>query len=87
MSAQDLHCLLVWLPAYLVQEGPGLCFCPEFGVLVQSSELDGVNPGSASSKFGDKTAYNRGLAGMEKGPFLPPNFKLSQVQGSEKGLG
>ena len=87
MSDQDLHCLLVRSPAYSVQDDPGLCFCLEFGVLVQISELEGVNPGSAGSKFGERTAYNRGLAGMEKGLFLPLNFKLSQVQSSEKGPG
>ena len=31
------------------QDGTGLCFCPEFGVSVRSTELDQVNPGSAGS--------------------------------------
>ena len=52
-----------------IQVGPGLCFGPEFGVRVRSSEKElsqtwfggfdvrrknGSNQGSASSKFGER---------------------------------
>ena len=51
-----------------VQFGPGLCFYPEFGVRVRSSEeRTGRNPGSAGSEFGERTGPNHCSAGSEFG--------------------
>ena len=63
----SVHCCLV-------QDGPGLCFCQEFGVSVRSSEK-GDNPGSAGSEFGEITGITlvRQVRSSEKGQFLSPN--------------
>ena len=41
-------------PSAQKQDGPGLCFCPEFGVSVRRK--NGYNPGSAGSEIGERTA-------------------------------
>ena len=46
------------------------------GVLRFSSELDQVNPGLGGSQFGERTWYNPGSAGLEKGLFLSPSSEL-----------
>ena len=51
------------------QFGPGLCFYPEFGVLVRSSEK---GPGhtlvrSSGLEIGERIWPNPGSAGLEKG--------------------
>ena len=84
-----------------IQDGPGLCFCPEFGVPVRSSELDRVNPGSefgvrngsslvrqvrSSEKVPCRTLV-RQVQSSEKGPFLSSNSEPWQIQSSEKGPG
>ena len=57
------------------QFGPGLCFYPEFGVTVRSSEK---GPGrtlvpSSGSEFGERIWPNPGSAGSEFGERNGPN--------------
>ena len=68
-------------------DGPGLCFCLQFGVSVQSLELDRVNPGSAGLRFGERIGNNPSLACSEFGERPIPFYELWQVPSSEKGLG
>ena len=42
-------------------------------VLNFSSEIDQVNPGLGGSQFRERTEYNPGPAGLEKGLLLSPN--------------
>ena len=42
----EFSCLSEYTRLYPIsQDGPGLCFCSEFGVSVWKSDLDRVNPG------------------------------------------
>ena len=42
----EFSCLSEYTRLYPIsQDGPGLCFCSEFGVSVRKSDLDRVNPG------------------------------------------
>ena len=67
------------------QDGPGLCFCPMFGVSVRRK--NGYNPGLVGSEFGERPvpfSEHRTLAGSQFGIRTGPTL-VRQVRSSEKG--
>ena len=78
----EFSCLSEYTRLYPIsQDGPGLCFCLEFGVSAWKSHLDRVNPVECS-KFRERTGYNPGLAGSEFGRFSEVQTCRTRVRSS-----